>query len=62
LIAWLQSLDPNQRNFWIGLVMLFIGLTGLISVFMAFTVAGAVMVVESMITSYLAGLINSRSD
>jgi len=62
LIASLRTMDSNQRNYWIGLLMLFIGLTWLISVFMALTVAGAVMIIESTLTSYLAGLINSRSD
>jgi len=62
LIASLRTMDSNQRNYWIGLLMFSIGLTWLISVFMALTVAGAVMIIESTLTSYLAGLINSRSD
>ena len=59
-IEGLQAMDPNQRNYWLGLLMLFIGLTWLESIFMALAVVGAAMIIESTITSYMAGLINSR--
>lgn len=58
---WLESLrtmDQNQRNYWLGLVLLFVGLTWSL---IGLTVVGAVMVFESMLTSYMAGLINARS-
>lgn len=61
LRATLQGIDKMQRTYCLGLVMLFVGLTGLVSVFMALTVTGAAVVVESTITSYLAALINSRN-
>lgn len=56
----LRTMDQNQRNYWLGLMLLFMGLTGWVSIFMALTVIGAAMVLESTITSYLAAWINSR--
>ena len=56
----LKSIDKMQRTYWLGLVMLFVGLTGLVSVFMALTVTGAAVVLESTLTSYMAALINAR--
>jgi hypothetical protein len=50
-IAWVTA-DRNERNFWLGLLMLFVGLTWFASVFVALTVIGAVLVIESVITSY----------
>lgn len=52
-IAFLTA-DRNERTFWIGLLLIFIGLTWSVSVFMALIVVGAVMIIESVITSYLA--------
>lgn len=60
IVETLRAMDPNQRNYWLGLLLLFAGLTGLISMFMALMVTGAVMIVESTITSYMAALINAR--
>ena len=62
LFAWLRSLDPNQRNYWMGLFLLLIGLTFFASFPLALTVVGGVMAVESVITSYLAGLLKSRAE
>jgi len=61
LIESLRTMDANQRNYWLGLLLLFSGLTWYISVFLALTVIGAVMIIESVITSYIAALINSRN-
>lgn len=61
LVTSFRAVDPNQRNYWIGLFFLFLGLTWLASIFTAFAVVGAVMTLESMITSYLAAWINSRN-
>ena len=53
----LQKIDPNQRNYWFGLSLLFAGLTwsriGL-------TVVGAVLVIESTLTSYLVIMLSVR--
>jgi hypothetical protein len=60
LLTRLRSMERNDKTYWLGLLMLFIGLTWSASVFTALTVVGASMAIESVITSYLAGLINSR--
>ena len=59
LPAWL-ALDRSEKNFFIGLLMLFSGLTWSESVFFALIWTGAVLIVESTITSYMAALINAR--
>jgi hypothetical protein len=56
-----RSLESYEQTYWIGLLMLFIGLTWYVSVFMALIVIGASMTIESVITSYLAALFASRS-
>jgi hypothetical protein len=56
----LRSLDRNEKTFWMGMLMMFIGLTWWASLFVALIVVGALMVGESVITSYLAAWINSR--
>lgn len=50
-----MSLDINVRSYWIGLVLLFIGLTWSL---LGCTVVGAVMVGESVLTSYMAAWVN----
>jgi hypothetical protein len=59
-IAWLRTQDRNEKTFWMGMLMMFIGLTWWASLFVALAVVGAVMVLESVFTSYLAGWINSK--
>ena len=49
-----RALDANERNYWLGLVLLFAGLSWGVSVATALTVVGAVVAGESVITSYLA--------
>ena len=53
----LRKINPNQRNYWLGLSLLFAGLTwsriGL-------TVVGAVLVIESTLTSYLVVILSMR--
>lgn len=60
-IAWLRSLERNEKTYWLGLLMLFGGLAGSASMFTALTVVGAGMAIESVITSYLAQWIKARS-
>ena len=50
----LPSVDRNELTYWLGLVLLFIGLSLGVSVATAFCVAGGLIVLESLITSYLA--------
>lgn len=61
LLATLKAMDRNERFYSLGLVMMLIGLSYAVSVFVALAIVGSVMVVESVITSYIAGMINARS-
>ena len=60
LRAALRTIDRNERNFWLGLLLLFVGLSGSASVFAACAVVGAAMAIESVITSYLAAWLNAK--
>ena len=51
---WLRSMDRNEITYWLGLLMLFIGLCLSKSAATALISVGAVMAVESVVTSYLA--------
>lgn len=51
---WLRSLDRNEVTYWLGLLMLFAGLTVRVSVETALIVVGASVAAESVVTSYLA--------
>lgn len=53
-MTWLKSLDRNEVTYWVGLAMLFIGLSLRVSVATALIVTGAAMALESVVTSYLA--------
>lgn len=57
---WFLSLDRSERTYWSGLFMLFIGLAWGVSMATAFTVVGAVVAGESVLTSYLAQWIKSK--
>jgi len=58
---WILHLDANQRNYWLGLLLLLAGLSWGVSVATALTVVGAVLAGESVITSYMAQWIKARS-
>ena len=60
-ITWLGAQDRNDLTYWLGLLMLFVGLTWSASLFTALTVVGAIMAVESVITSYMAQWIKARN-
>lgn len=53
-MTFLKSLDRNEKTYWVGLAMLFVGLSLSVSVATALTVTGAAMALESVATSYLA--------
>ena len=55
---WINTLDRGEIAYYIGLLMLFIGISFSVSVASAFVVVGTVIVAESVITSYLAAWIN----
>lgn len=59
---WFNGLEVVERNYWLGLALLFVGLAWGVSIATGLTVVGGVMIVESVITSYLAGWINSRNE
>lgn len=52
-MAWLKNIDRYEVTYWIGLVMLFVGLSLRVSVATALIVVGGVMALESVITSYM---------
>lgn len=51
---WFPIIDRNEATFWIGLVMMFIGLALSVSVATALLIIGGVIALESLATSYLA--------
>lgn len=52
-MKFLENADRNEITYWIGLALLFVGLTIGVSVATALIVCGAAMAVESVLTSYL---------
>jgi hypothetical protein len=62
LVTWLQSQDMNMRSYWLGLLLLFVGLAWGVSVATGLTVVGAVIIGESVLTSYLAQWLKRRVD
>lgn len=60
MIAWLRSLDRNELTYWLGLLMLFVGLVMSVSVATGLVVVGAAMALESVLTSYIAGWFGLR--
>lgn len=60
MMTWIRSKDPHERSYWLGLLLLFIGLALGVSVATALTVVGAVVAGESVITSYLATWFRER--
>lgn len=58
--TWLKSLDRIELTYWLGLVMLFIGLSLSVSMATALTVVGAAMAAESVLTSYVATWISEK--
>lgn len=55
MISWLKSLESNEKTYWLGLGLLFAGLSLGVSVATAMIVIGAVMAAESVLTSYVVG-------
>ena len=55
-----KALERSEQTYWIGLALLFIGLALGVSVATALSVVGAVLAVESVLTSYVAAWISTR--
>jgi len=49
-----KSIEREEVTYWVGLALLFVGLTIRVSVATALIVTGAVIALESVVTSYLA--------
>ncbi len=62
LFVRLISIDRNELTYWLGLLLLFVGLTAGVSAATALTVVGAAIASESVLTSYLAQWIKARKD
>jgi hypothetical protein len=60
LFARLVSADRNELTYWLGLLMLFVGLAVSVSAETALVIVGAAIAGESVITSYLAAWIGAR--
>ncbi len=58
---WFASLDRNEITYWVGLLMLFVGLSINVSIATALAIVGTAMAAESVITSYLASWIASAN-
>lgn len=58
LLTYLNQLDKNERTYWLGMVMLFLGLCFYASVALALVIVGGAMAAESVLTSYLAAWMN----
>lgn len=57
----LKSIEREEVTYWVGLGMLFAGLTISVSVATALVVTGAVIALESVVTSYLATWIGIKN-
>jgi hypothetical protein len=49
-----KSLEREEVTYWVGLALLFVGLTIRVSVATALIVTGAIIALESVVASYLA--------
>jgi hypothetical protein len=49
---WLQSIDRNEVTYWLGLGMLFAGVALRVSTATALIVAGAIVLVTSVASSF----------
>ena len=61
VINFLKQQDRSELTYWLGLIFLFIGLSVWLSVAIALSVTGAVITLESVVTSYLASWIATRN-
>ena len=61
ILGWIQTKDRNEITYWVGLLMLFIGLAIYKSIPLALTITGGAMALESVLTSYLVAWINERT-
>jgi len=60
LFASWSALERSEKTYWLGLLLLFIGLSLGVSIATALIVIGAAIAAESVFTSYLAGVLKAR--
>lgn len=60
VLTWIQRQDRQDLTFMVGCLLLFLGLSISVSVATALSVVGAVLAVESVLTSYVAAWISTR--
>jgi len=53
LIAWIQTLDRYEITYWVGLGMLFAGLSLGVSIATALVVTGSILVMISFLNSLI---------
>jgi hypothetical protein len=61
ILAVLTQADPNEIKFWLAMLLLLIGVTGIISVYAGLIAVGGVVALESMITSYFVTWVNLKN-
>ena len=61
MINWLRKQDRNELTYWLGLLMLFVGLSLGVSITTALWTVGAAMAIESVTTSYLAMYLSEKN-
>ncbi len=60
LIGWVRAQDRQDLTFMAGCLLLFLGLSISENIATALSVVGAVLAVESVLTSYVAAWISTR--
>ncbi len=60
VLTWIQRQDRQDLTFMVGCLLLFLGLSISVSVATALSVVGAVLAIESVLTSYVAAWISTR--
>lgn len=60
LWVWLSTRDRNELVFWLGLAMLFVGLSLSVSIATGLLWTGGVLIADGMISSYLEGWLMSK--
>lgn len=60
LFASWSALERSEKTYWLGLLILFAGLSLGVSVATALIVTGSVISAESVVTSYMAAALKAR--
>ena len=60
MLNFLRSLDKNEVSYWLGLILLFIGLRQGVSTATALVVVGSILTLVSIITSFFLTWLSAR--